>query len=400
MKLHPAVKYVSLYALILAATLVALALASCTSTKEVNKSETKQETKISEQDSLRIDYLKRDTAELRRQIREMEFFDATFQQCPEVDTAAFRKLFANDCPLARVDSVIRAISPKTSTFKKDKDGNIEITGQLKSVQYAKTRLEEELSTQRTTTAYVLDRLIQSSLQHVSQVKTVEKHKKTSFLSGFWLWLVIGLAIGFVIGGRARKLINEVDKIQPNNMKNLIIILMCGLLIAGCGKSPKPSNEISDTDVVKNGWDVVDKNTDPVPHLDTVYYTKPTWGQANLYASQRGDRVVWNWIGITLLVITVIWCIGVFTTLIKVFPEVTSMTKGVGTWVCLALTGMAFSWQAMNVKWRNKHEIKKTQYDYLMKRDGSIQSFWDSLNNGCHIVGGKYDCWDKDNRRVK
>ena len=372
-------------------------LPSCSSSKDVHKTEVKQQTSLSQEDSLKMEYLKKDTSELRRQIREMEFLGVSFQQCPEVDTAAFRKLFSKECPPARVDSAIKAITPKTSKFKKDKDGNFEIEGALKSIQYAKTRLEDELSTQRSTTAFMIDQLIKTNLQQVTQKKEVEKHKESHFMTGFGWMLTIGivaLIVGFIIGWRARKMIKEVDNIQPNNMKNLITVFIACLLLASCGKSKVPSNEIVARSAIQNGWDIVDKSTDPVPHIDSLYYTEPTWQQANYLATQRGDHSTWNWLGVLAIAITLFWFVGVGTNYISWFPKVNTVFAGIFSLALLGAILYCFKHQSADIKWNNKVEITKDRYEYLMKRDGSIQAFWDSLEINCALRWGPYKCFQK------
>lgn len=389
-------------AAILMAVFILTLTPSCSYQKDLHKTETSTKAESRTEDSLKIESLRRDTAEYLRQLREREYFEAQMD-CPELDTAAIKEGFAGYVPLSVVDSIVKANTRpiRTTTVEKGADGSVKITGNnIRHVRYIKEKDEKEISRYTSTIQTLLEQQIKTAASLVSTTKEKEKHSKGGFLNFPWLWFILILLVGIYLGWRLRGAIKLIDKLNNYNMKNVILILLCSLLMVSCGKSPKPDNVIYNTDVEHKGWDIVDKYTDPVPHYDTTYYLKPTWGQSNDFASQRGDHGTWNVIGFILIGLGVFWFIGIGTDLIRWFPSTDAKAKGIGSLAILAAIGMAFSWQVMNVKWRNKHGINKQRYDSIMKHDGSTRAFWDSLNNGCHIVGGKYGCWDKDNKRIK
>lgn len=171
---------------------------SCTSTKQVNKEHRTVDSTAVEEKVREIMRLQADTAEYRRQIREMEYLGVSFTDCPEVDTSWFRKLFSKDCPPDRVDSFIRVITPPPTTVRKGADGSLEIvSNRIAGVIQSNIRLVEEAASLRSR----LLQLEKDSARLVAQVKKSEsltkKDVKRSFgPAGLMLGLVVGLIIGF------------------------------------------------------------------------------------------------------------------------------------------------------------------------------------------------------------
>lgn len=178
------------------------------------------------------------------------------------------------------------------------------------------------------------------------------------------------------------------------MKNLIIVFIASLLLTSCGRSRNPDNQVMGTEVKQIGWQIVGKDYPPIPLMDTLYKVGPTWQQSNHFAATRGDFFTWELITFWSCVLALFMFIGMGTNLIKWFPDIAPMAKGLISFALLAWILWSAKWQSANIKWNNDVTISKSKYDELMQRDGSIRSFWDSLENGCHIVGGKYDCFKK------
>lgn len=395
-------------AAILMAVFILTLGSSCGFSKDVNKTQTSTKLESRTDDSLKIETLKNEVAELSRQIREMENQEFTFQTCPEIDSAGLRngliEAFKKDTARLneKIDSLIAVMNkkPAVSSFKKDKDGNTEVTGPLKSVKTSTIR-EEQMTLKYTA---IIQNLIESHVKTAATMMTKkeekEKHSKGGFLNLPWLWIVLAALGGGYLGWRLRGGIKMIDKLNPTNMKNLLYGFMVLILLSGCGKSAKPDNYISDRSARHTGWATVNIYTDPVPVYDSFYYTNPTWQQSNRFAAQRSDHGLWNAVGFAGLALLIFFWVGIGTNLISWFPKINEWFAGL---LSLALVGgilWAFKHQASDIKENNKVEISKARYNELMQRDGSIQAFWDSLENGCHITFGKSDCWDKDNKPVK
>lgn len=170
----------------------------CSSTKDLSKTDSQLTSKTRTDDSLKIVQLQSENAELTRMIREMESLEVTYRACPQVDTAAIRKLFSKECPPARVDSFIREVAVKTPTLKRDKDGNMEISGgNVESVKWSKKKEELVMSTIVSTVKTILESTANSVTEVSTRVQTKEVHKERSFMSSPWIWLIIGIVIGAV-----------------------------------------------------------------------------------------------------------------------------------------------------------------------------------------------------------
>lgn len=172
-----------------------------------------------------------------------------------------------------------------------------------------------------------------------------------------------------------------------------------LLLVACGKSKVPSNELSkEREVVLAGF-IPDTSVTLPPKAiyDTLVYMTPTWGQANYYASKRGDAALWFIVGLLSAALTVLYLYGAHANhQVKwmFWAKWKELAKGTATLALLGWTLWAFKHNASDIKENNKVEIKKSHYDFLMQRDGSTQAYWDSLEAGCHLRFGPYNCFKK------
>lgn len=379
-------------AAILMAVFILTLGSSCSFQKDINKTETSTKAESRTEDSLRIESLRRDTSEYLRQLREREYFEAQMN-CPEVDTAAIRKVVAGSS--VHADSLIKALTQKPTTVEKGADGSVKITGNnIRSVRYVKEKDEKEISRYTSTIQTLLEQQIKTAASVITTTKEKEKHSKGGFLNLPWLWFILILLVGIYLGWRFRGGIKLIDKLNPSNMKNLIIVFIASLLLTSCGRSRNPDNQVMGTEVKQIGWQIVGKDYPPIPLMDTLYKVGPTWQQSNHFAATRGDFFTWELITFWSCVLALFMFIGMGTNLIKWFPDIAPMAKGLISFALLAWILWSAKWQSANIKWNNDVTISKSKYDELMQRDGSIRSFWDSLENGCHIVGGKYDCFKK------
>lgn len=157
-----------------------------------------------------------------------------------------------------------------------------------------------------------------------------------------------------------------------------------LLLSSCGKNRTPNDTIQKVETRENGFKPNGIGNPPIPIIDTSYGLSITWGQANYYASRRGDRLVWVIIGIVLLVAAGL--------AIRFLEEMDPKLKGVIVWACLAGSLVSFKWQSAGAKWNNDKVVPKAVYDKAMKEAGSTRPIWDSLERECCITWGPYNCY--------
>lgn len=122
--------------------------------------------------------------------------------------------------------------------------------------------------------------------------------------------------------------------------------------------------------------------------------KPTWGQAAHFARERGDHGLWVMIGTVLAIAAFVFYVGRQADA-RWFPKsISDFAFPIILFVLLIGSAVSFTWQAESIKWNNDVTVPKTQYDAAIKSAGSTQPIWDSLETGCHIVGGPYKCFEK------
>lgn len=176
------------------------------------------------------------------------------------------------------------------------------------------------------------------------------------------------------------------------LKFLSIFLLLGLLL-GCGPN-KPDNIAHNVRITENGFKPGLTPKDPVVRVfDTTVLIKPTWGQANQFASERGDFLIWQIIGVILLGGAIVLIYGRVKDA-SWLPKINEMAFGALLFVLLAGSITAFKWQSSSIMWNNNKWVPKQQFDKAIKDSGSTKPIWDSLRKDCKIVFGPYECYEK------
>lgn len=166
-----------------------------------------------------------------------------------------------------------------------------------------------------------------------------------------------------------------------------------ILLTSCGKN-QPDSKQYGVDVKQNGFKPGPTPNDPVQVVyDTTVLLKPTWGQANHYATKRNDFNVWQNIGWVLLVSFLVILYGKVTEA-SWFPYINPTASNVIVFVLLAASISSFKWQSSSIKWNNDKWVTKSVYDKAMNENGNTKPIWDSLENNCKIVFGPYNCYEK------
>lgn len=178
-----------------------------------------------------------------------------------------------------------------------------------------------------------------------------------------------------------------------SIKLFFAFLISTTVLLSCGTN-KPDNIAHGTDVVQNGFKPGPTPKDPVqPVYDTTVLIKPTWGQANHYASERGDFLIWQIIGWVLLVGAVVVVYSKATEA-SWLPKINPLFFGALLFVLLAGALTSLKWQSSSIKWNNDKWIPKAQFDRAIHETKTTQPVWDSLRKDCKIVFGPYDCYKK------
>lgn len=178
------------------------------------------------------------------------------------------------------------------------------------------------------------------------------------------------------------------------MKSLILVaLSATVLLASCGKSRTPNDTIKAVDTELTGFapNPMGVQYKPVEVHDTLYTLSPSWPQANQFAAGRGDHPVWVVIGIVLLALLVVLVYGSATDASWI-PNMGGHVRGALMAALLAGSLVSFKWQALAIKGNNDIRVSKQSYDKAMRTAGSTRPIWDSLENGCHLNWGPYDCY--------
>jgi hypothetical protein len=183
--------------------------------------------------------------------------------------------------------------------------------------------------------------------------------------------------------------------------SLLAIMIISVAFTSCGKSNSPDNKVYKTEKIADGFKPGASVKDaPVQQFQENVLLKLTWKQANHFAAERADHGVWNLLGVIALLL---FAFGFY---IKIkepswVPQWLDGAYGNFTfWLLAVATLLSFKWQSALNKWGDDVWVPKAQYEYHMDKEGDTKEIWDSLDNGCHLTFGKYDCWNKDNVRIK
>jgi hypothetical protein len=144
------------------------------------------------------------------------------------------------------------------------------------------------------------------------------------------------------------------------MKNLIVLGIIVLLLNACASynNTVHSRYISRDPV---GYDTIHLvNNHPTPIYDSIYVVSPTWKQAYKKSNK------WVTIGGTSVTV------GSLLVAPFLYNPTTVAPVAIGG---LVITGSNLEWY----RWNNDKEIKKSEYDSLMKADGNLKAFWNKFN---------------------
>lgn len=178
-----------------------------------------------------------------------------------------------------------------------------------------------------------------------------------------------------------------------SIKLFIALLVTTFVVVSCGPN-KPDNVQHGIQVTENGFKPGPTVNDaPIQILDTTVLIEPTWGQANHFASKRGDYSTWMIIGAVLLVLFAAVLYGAASNA-SWFPKVSAQALGAFMFVLAAGSLASFKWQSSSIMWNNSKWIPKSQFDKVIQTAGTTQPIWDSLEQNCKIVYGPYDCFKK------
>jgi hypothetical protein len=139
------------------------------------------------------------------------------------------------------------------------------------------------------------------------------------------------------------------------MRTLCLILTT-ILITSCATF---NNTIQSRYISRDpiGYDTTKiVNNHPTPIYDSIYVVSPTWKQA------------WKKSNKTVPIIGLTTTTGALIGAPFVYNPTTLTPIAIGG---LALTGSSLEWY----RWNNDKEIRKSEYDSLMKSDGNLKSFW-------------------------
>lgn len=187
--------------------LIILLLAfGCESQKHINKSEVNTDSIALSNANKKIQELTNEYSNSQQRIRELEHLEVTFTQpppCPTVDVDSLKlALLASGCRQETVDSAIAAYNEVSkrykdaeATIRKMADGSLTITGRIATLKQSKERLEETLRQSQHMVQFLTEenQQLQVELRKKQEVKV--KDVKRSFLTQWWLMLIVGIIIG-------------------------------------------------------------------------------------------------------------------------------------------------------------------------------------------------------------
>lgn len=180
--------------------------------------------------------------------------------------------------------------------------------------------------------------------------------------------------------------------MKKHFRLIVICLMSLFALASCGPN-KPDNKAHGTDIKSAGFKPNGVGNAPVEVFDTTVLVKPTWGQSNYFARQRGDHAIWNVIALVLFVALVAVIYGKATDA-RWFPNISEMAMGALMFVLASGALTAWKWQSSSIKWNNDKYVPKAQFDKAIQETGTTKPIWDSLEKECKIVYGPYKCYEK------
>lgn len=176
------------------------------------------------------------------------------------------------------------------------------------------------------------------------------------------------------------------------MKKILCFLLFASLLTGCGKNPKPNDEIQKTEQIPDGYKPGPTiHDDPVAVFKTMVTLTITWGQANLFASKRGDYWLWQIIGGIILGLFGVFVYGLIKES-KWVPNLSSEAKGLLAGFMLAAALISFKWQSAAIKWNNDIKITKERYDQAIEEAGSTRPIWDSMEKNNRLSWGPYNLY--------
>lgn len=169
----------------------------------------------------------------------------------------------------------------------------------------------------------------------------------------------------------------------------ILTLLLSLVTFGQLAKPVPDNIIHKQQTEFVGWVFDPVQGKPVQQIDTFYMLQPTWQQAYYYANQRNDAKIYNTIGIAATVGLVLLSKEILDLPNKpdAFAGTIQSYAILGGGTVVAIQGLFGN--AYGIKWNNNKWVNKKEYDYVMKKYGSTQPIWDSLEANYRIVDGPY-----------
>ncbi len=176
------------------------------------------------------------------------------------------------------------------------------------------------------------------------------------------------------------------------MKKYLFVLAL-LSLVSCGPN-KPDNKEHNVKVEQVGYTPgATVNDKPVPVYDTLVQISPTWGQANHFASEKKGYIFWQILGWVFFLGFLAVIYGKATEA-SWFPNISPLAFNVSLGLLLALA--LISWKAVSadIRWNNDKWVKREVFRNAIEQTGTTQPIWDSLDENCLIVGGKYDCYKK------
>jgi hypothetical protein len=238
-------------------------LSSCSTSKDVFKSEQSKDSTVERElrDSLHLLKKERDT--FKQQLDEAQYMTAEFDKtkCPDIKPPKCPDFAIPDSVTRYVNELKDALAGMNNKVKRYADGSIEYQGRISKLT-ASSFKNQMLLVEKDIEIDSLRRVTQKEkIVYVDRVVTKEVHKKSSFLSQWWLFPAGMLFMLLII---YRKRIFSLFKI--GTMKNLIVFALCSMFLISCGGAgQKPDDYI-------------------------------TFGQAWNHVSESG--AYWVWVGIS------------------------------------------------------------------------------------------------------